>query len=388
LLRRRAARAALLAALGAAALVLAGRALAVFVDARANRVSGPRSAPAPARDADYADLHGDLLLWDRDPLARHGRGHMDLPRLLEGGVALQVFSVPTHAPRGINISRNEYSALDLVTALTIAQGRPPRTWFDHEARALDRAARLAEAAARSDGRLVLARDKETLVAALRGRRPGRGPVAAVLALEGGLALRRGPAAVRALHGAGYRMMSLSHFTDTPLGGSAHGAEKGGLTDAGRAVLGEMARLGIILDLAHASPALFDEALREWKGPVVVSHAGVKATCDSPRNLSDAQLKALAARGGLIGVGLWPSATCGADLASAARAIAHAVKVAGPKAVALGTDFDGAVSAPIDAAGLPRLAEELARAGLSKGDADCVMGGNARRYLSEALPARQ
>lgn len=385
MLRSRAARAALLAAAGAAGLVLAGRALAVFADARANRVTGARSAPGPARDADHADLHGDMLLWDRDPLRRHARGHADLPRLLEGGVALQVFSVPTHAPKGINIERNDSGAFDLVTALTIAQGRPPRTWFDHEARALDRAAALADAAARSDGRLVVARDKAALVSALRARRPGRGPVVAVLSLEGGLALRRGPAAVRALHAAGYRMMSLSHFVDNELGGSAHGTGRGGLTDAGRAVLAEMARLGVILDLAHASPALFDDALREWKGPLVVSHAGVKATCDSPRNLSDAQLKAVAARGGLVGIGLWPSATCGRDLPSAARAIVHAVKVAGPKAVALGTDFDGAVSAPIDAAGLPRLAEELARAGLPKGDADCVMGGNARRFLSEKLP---
>lgn len=374
--------------LALAALLLAPaflRLIAIGVDAAANRTVGrTASVPAPAGAA-YADLHADPLLWDRDLLQRHRRGHADLPRLLAGGTAVQVFAVVTQAPFGINIERNPDAAPDLISALQLAQLKPPRTWFDRRARALDRARDLERAAARSGGQLVVIRDRAALGALLKERSSGKTVVAGVLALEGGGGFEDGPEGIRALHAAGFRMASLAHFSDTALGGSAHGQSKGGLTPRGRETLAEMARLGMILDLAHASPALYDEALATWKGPVVVSHGGAKGTCDNPRNLSDAQLRALAARGGLIGIGFWPTATCGTDLASIARAIAYAVSVAGKDVVALGSDFDGSVTTPLDAAGLPALAAELARAGLTPAAVEAVMGGNARRFLLASLP---
>ncbi|MBI4349306.1 MAG: membrane dipeptidase [Elusimicrobia bacterium] len=362
---------------------LALRAIGSAVDARLHRVFESRPAvPAPP-GLPYADLHADPLLWDRDLLAEGRRGHVDLPRLLRGGVGLQVFSVVASAPLGINIHRNRSAAPDLVTLLQVAQWRAPAVWFSRKARALDRARRLSQAARDSGGRLVLVRAKDELEAALAAAPQAR-PVAALLSLEGASALEGSPENVAVLHEAGFRVLSFSHFTDTEFGGSAHGQDKGGLTAAGRAALGEMARLGMVLDLAHASPRLFDEALSAWKGPVLVSHTGVRGTCDNPRNLTDAQLRAVARRGGLIGVGFWPHAVCGRDSASAVRAILHAVRVAGADSVALGSDFDGAVGQPFDATGLPRLAAELALAGLPAPAVVAVMGGNARRFFLRSL----
>src|SRR5579859_2121879 len=124
----------LLGALACAAAAL--RLLAYLADRRVNRLSGDAPAPqaAPA-GLPYADLHADPLLWNRDLLARHGRGHTDVPRLRAGGVGLQIFSVVAQAPLGLNIHRNRTRAWDMVTLLQIAQGRPPRTWLSRRARA-------------------------------------------------------------------------------------------------------------------------------------------------------------------------------------------------------------------------------------------------------------
>jgi microsomal dipeptidase-like Zn-dependent dipeptidase len=120
-------------------------------------------------------------------------------------------------------------------------------------------------------------------------------------------------------------------------------------------------------------------------PVVVSHAGVRGTCDNTRNLSDAQLRAVAANGGVVGIGFWDTATCGTDARAIARSIAHAVRVAGPDHVALGSDFDGAVATPFDATGVPQVTEALLDAGLDEAAIARVMGGNAVRLLRATLP---
>jgi len=373
-------------AAGSAVLIVLGLRLAALrADFAENRVLSHAAAPPPPPGLPYADLHDDALLWNRNLLSRHARGHADLPRLRAGGVGLQVFSIVTQSPYGINIRANRADAWDLVTALFVAQGRPVATWFSRRARALDRARQLEDAAELSKGRLVVARTREGLGAALAAP-PETRPIAGVLSIEGGAPLEGDPGNVRALFDAGVRMISFSHFVDTDLGGYAHGEARGGLTPLGRAVLAEMSKYGIILDLAHASPALIDDALKEWKGPLMVSHTGVRGTCDNQRNLSDDQLRALSARGALIGIGFWSVATCGDDADAIARAAAHAVKVAGPRAVALGSDFDGAVTAPFDATGFPLIAAALARQGLSADEVSLVMGGNARRFMLEHLPS--
>src|SRR4029453_5614423 len=93
-------------------------------------------------------------------------------------------------------------------------------------------------------------------------------------------------------------------------------------------------------------------------PGVVSHTGVKGTCDNHRNLSDDQLKGIARTGGLIGIGFWQAATCGKDAAAIARAIKYTADLVGIDHVALGSDFDGAVPEPFDASGLAKITEGL------------------------------
>jgi membrane dipeptidase len=120
-------------------------------------------------------------------------------------------------------------------------------------------------------------------------------------------------------------------------------------------------------------------------PLVVSHTGVRGTCDNNRNLSDEQLRAIAVKGGLIGVGFWEAATCGKDAKAVARAIQHAVRVAGVDHIALGSDFDGAVSMPFDTTGLVLITEALLEEGFSESDVEKIMGGNLIRFLQENLP---
>jgi microsomal dipeptidase-like Zn-dependent dipeptidase len=124
-------------------------------------------------------------------------------------------------------------------------------------------------------------------------------------------------------------------------------------------------------------------------PVVVSHTGVKGTCDNIRNLSDDELRGVAGTGGLIGIGFWgpkgAGAVCGDDAAAVARAIRYAVGIAGIDHIALGSDWDGTVPAPFDAAGTAELTDALLTAGFGETDIEKIMGGNAVRLLSTALP---
>ncbi|HEV2502395.1 MAG TPA: membrane dipeptidase [Mesorhizobium sp.] len=331
-----------------------------------------------------ADLHADPLLWGRDLLARGTRGQVDIPRLDEGNVALQVFAVVSKSPRGLNIEHNDGST-DNVTLLAIGQRWPISAIFSLKQRALYQAARLNDMAVRSDGHFVIIRSKRDLRRFLDRRKVESGLVAGVLAIEGAQVLEGDPANVDVLFDAGFRMMSPAHFFDSEMGGSAHGVDKGGLTDKGREMVRRMEEKGMILDLAHASSATIDDALAISTRPVVVSHTGVKGTCDNNRNLSDEQLKALAARGGLIGIGYWETAVCGKDATAIAKAIQHTVGVAGIDHVALGSDFDGAVTMPFDTTGLVQITDALLAAGFSDPDTGKVMGGNEIRFLLENLP---
>ena len=120
-------------------------------------------------------------------------------------------------------------------------------------------------------------------------------------------------------------------------------------------------------------------------PVIVSHTGVRATCDNARNLSDAQLRAVAKSGGVIGIGFWGTAVCGRTPAKIAAAIRHAVHVAGEDHVALGSDYDGATTVGFDASELRAVTQALIDVGLSDATIRKVLGENARRVFSRTLP---
>ncbi|HEY7411031.1 MAG TPA: dipeptidase [Vicinamibacteria bacterium] len=331
-----------------------------------------------------ADLHADTLLWHRDLLDRGSRGHVDLPRLRDGNVALQFFTVVTKSPRGLNIESNRADTDD-ITPLAFFQRWPPRTWRSLLARALHQAQRLHEAAARSGGRLVVLRTRADLDRLLERRRTEPQVVGALLGLEGAHALEGDLRSLQALEDAGFRMIGLAHFFDNEWAGSAHGVAKHGLTSYGRALVAELERRHILLDLAHSSPRTIDDVLALARRPLVVSHTGVRGTCDNRRNLSDAHLRAIAATGGVVGIGYWDQAVCGTDPAAIARAVRHALEVAGPEHVGLGSDFDGAVTVPFDTAGLPHLTDALLGAGVPTPLVARAMGGNVVRLLRESLP---
>jgi len=360
-----------------------------LIEAILNRMQRrpPYRAPDWARmlAADEVDLHADPLLWGRDLLQRGSRGHVDLPRLLEVGALLQVFGVVTQAPLGMNVTRNPSDAADMITALAMVSRWPWHTWQSRRGRALYLAQRLRETAARSAGRLVLVLSRADLDVLLAQRRAGSHAVGAMLGLEGSQALEGNLESISALFAAGFRMMAPTHFVDTEISGSAHGEHKGGLTPLGRRWLATLEGKRILVDLAHASPHTFQDVLAAASRPVVVSHTGVKATCDSPRNLSDDQLRALAKNGALVGIGYWKTATCGTDAAAIARAMRHAAEVMGVEHVALGSDFDGAVKEPFDATGLPLLAEALRAERFTDAQIRSIISANATAFLSKYLP---
>lgn len=376
-------------------LVLAGVVLFFFaaaplVDAHLNRTTA--APPYPASDAAralhdrllVADLHNDVLLWNRDLLRRHGRGHSDLPRLVDGGVGLQIFSVVTKVPFGSDYEGTAADS-DQITYLAAAQRWPVRTWTSLFERACYQAEKLHYAAARSDGRLTVLRTRTDLNRFLARRPEGFDGVAGLLALEGLHALEGDPARIDTLARAGFRMMGLTHLHDNAIGGSSTGLEKRGLTDFGRQVVQRLDERHFIIDLAHASEALIDDVLATTRRPVLVSHTGVRATCDTPRNLSDRHVRAIAARDGLVGVGIWPTVVGDTEPAAIARAMVHVAGLVGVEHLALGTDFDGTVKPPFDATGFPQLTEALLNAGFYASEVRQIMGANAVDFLRRTLP---
>nr|WP_314624786.1 dipeptidase [uncultured Janthinobacterium sp.] len=382
----------IISTIAAASLALVGGLLSapVLVDDHLNRVHPPSGKPPSAtamalhQNLWVADLHADSLLWQRDLNRDSQRGHADLPRLQRGNVALQAFSVVTKTPRKMNIERNG-SDTDNITALVVAQGLPPATWNSLLARATYQADELRQQAGKSHGKLRVIGSRAQLRSFIAAREKDPSLLAGWLTLEGAHALEGKLDNLDTLYRAGFRMAAPTHFFDTELSGSQHGMKKGGLTPLGKQWLRAMEQRKMIVDLAHASPATIDDVLSMAKRPVMVSHTGVRGTCANGRNLSDAQLKRIAAQGGLVGIGFWNTAVCGKDVAAIARAIKYTVKLVGAEHVAYGSDFDGAVTTAIDAAGLPRLTQALLDAGLSEAQIRRVAGENVRDFLLKNLP---
>jgi len=331
-----------------------------------------------------ADLHSDTLLWHRDILDRGKRGHVDVPRLVEGGVGIQVFSTVTKAPRALNYVENTGDS-DQVTGAVILQRWPIRTWSSLYERARYQAQRLDKAARRSDGALVFLRTRADLDSVLEARANGSLVSGGLMAVEGSHALDGSLENIQNLYNEGFRMMGLHHFFDNRLGGSLHGVSKAGLTDFGRAAIAEMNRLGIMIDVAHSSEAVVDETLALSSRPLIVSHTGVRGACDQPRNISDDRMQRIAAGGGLIGIGYWEGAVCDATPAGIARSIVYAVSLVGVKHVALGSDYDGAISVWFDTSELAALTQALLNEGLSDDEIRAVMGGNQIRFFRQYLP---
>jgi microsomal dipeptidase-like Zn-dependent dipeptidase len=289
----------------------------------------------------------------------------------------------TKTPKGQNYDSNGAGS-DNITTLAIAQLQPPRTWNSLLQRSLWHAEKLRRAEAASQGRLRIVRSGIDVRRLLADRRAGRKVTGALLSIEGLQNLEGNLANLDRLHAAGFRMAGLAHFFDNEVAGSMHGMAKGGLTPLGRQVVRAMEAKGMIVDIAHSSHAAVAEVLAMARRPVVSSHGGVQATCQVNRNLTDEEIRGVARTGGLVGIGYWDAAVCDLRPAAIAAAIAHVRDLVGIDHVALGSDFDGAVTTGFDTAGLINVTQALIDRGFTDEEIARVMGGNVLRLL-QGLP---
>ncbi|MBP6441382.1 MAG: membrane dipeptidase, partial [Sphingorhabdus sp.] len=261
-----------------------------YVEGAMNQIDGKPliavsdEAKALHKTLNIVDLHSDTLMWNRDLNNSVSRGHMDLPRLQEGNVALQLFSSVTKTPKNQNYDGNGADT-DNITLLTIAQLQPVKTWSSLVERSLYHAQKRDAAVAGSSGAISAVDTAGQLDALLSARQKDKRAVGAMLTIEGLQNLEGKAANLDRLYDAGFRMAGLTHFFDNELAGSMHGLKKGGLTPFGRDIVKRMESKGMIIDIAHLSHTGVAEVLAMATRPVVSSHGGVQATCKVNRNLT-------------------------------------------------------------------------------------------------------
>ena len=331
------------------------------------------------------DWHADSHLWNRDLSKRYKRGHVDIPRLQEGNVALQMFTTVTKSPRGQNYEKNETSASDNITALAVVQRWPIITWSSLAERAIFQANKVHKLAANDDDNFMLIKSQSDLNNFMQKRSINKSFVGGLIGTEGSHALDGDLENVKRLYDKGFRMMSLHHFFDNRLGGSLHGISGQGLTNFGEQVVLEIQNLDIILDVSHSSENVVKDVLKISNRPMVVSHTGFYGHCPSPRNINDNLMEDIARKGGLIAIGYWDAAVCDNTPKSVAEAIHYGIKLVGAEHVALGSDFDGTINPGFDTAELVAITHELLELGIDDNSIRLVMGENMLNFLQENLP---
>ncbi len=319
-----------------------------------------------------------------DPPRYNGQCMLGLPEWLEGGVAVVVaslFAAPARRALG-SWDREVYADAEEAHRRFSAQ--------------LDDYRRLAERSERID--LVGTRaELESVLASWEGETPR---VGLIPLMEGAEAIRR-PAEVAEWQRRGVRLVGLTWAARSRYAGG--NAEAGPLTDAGRELLEALAEAGMILDLSHLAEEAFWEAVERYEGHLAVTHANPRALVDGPRQLSDRMIRAVAARGGVIGIVpfnkfLRPGWTradgkAAVSLDDLAAAVDHVCQVVGDAAhVGLGSDFDGGFGADSAPAGietvadLRKVAEALDARGYGQAEVEAMMGGNWLRLLRLAFPS--
>jgi membrane dipeptidase len=363
-----------------------------YVEGSMNQIDGKPliavSAEAKAlhKTLNIVDLHSDTLMWNRDLNDSVSRGHMDLPRLQDGNVALQLFSSVTKTPKNQNYDGNGADT-DNITLLTIAQLQPLKTWSSLAERSLYHAQKRDDAVVASAGAIKAVDNAGQLDALLSARQKDKRPVGAMLTIEGLQNLEGKAANLDRLYDAGFRMAGLTHFFDNELAGSMHGLKKGGLTPFGRDIVKRMEARGMIIDIAHLSHTGVAEVLAMATRPVVSSHGGVQATCKVNRNLTDDEVRGLAKTGGVIGIGYWDGALCDTSPRAAAKAMKHVRDLVGIEHVALGSDYDGATTVRFDTSQLVQVTQALMDEGFTAQEIRAVMGENALRVIRAGLVPR-
>jgi membrane dipeptidase len=358
-----------------------------YFDQRMNKST---SSPTVGAFPDYdslpfiADLHCDMLLWDRNFFDQHEYGHVDLPRMQSANMAFQAFTIVSKTPRNMNIERNS-AETDQIALLSFVQLRPPSSWFSIKARALHQIGQLHDFAQESNGQFRVVKSKSDLDKFISDRKTNARITAGMIGLEGAHCLENDLSNLDEFHAQGVRFIGLAHFFDNEWAGSAHGIAKGGLTDAGKQLVKKMESLNIMIDLAHASAKTIEDVFALTKGPLLVSHTGVRGMCNNQRNLSDEQILEIGKRNGLIGIGLWETAVCGTDAVATARSMKYVADKIGVDKVCLGSDYDGAITAHFDVRGLPLIMAELKKFGFNKSEIEGMMGGNVRDFMLRNLP---
>ena len=317
------------------------------------------------------DLHADTLVWSRwvgydlhkkhePPLPRAALGgHVDAPRMREGGMGAQFFglvSLPlADRPRGMARACHEQ-----IDALEGQLSTP-----------------------RADG-LRLVRKAHEIAACNEG-----GALGALLGIEGAHALEGNLENVAAFARRGVRYIGLLHFSANEAGYPAYGRGRDdarGLTTWGFELVQKCEEENVLVDLAHVNRAGFLDACRVANKPPICSHTGVLGAFDHWRNIDDDQLRAIAGKGGVIGVIFCPRFVGGDGLEPVVKHLKHIVDVVGEDAPALGSDWDGFIvpTQPLkDPRGLPHLTDAMLKAGLSKRAIGKILRDNVIRVLAEA-----
>jgi len=334
-----------------------------------------------------SDLHSDVLLWNRNIINKHSHGHEDIPRMLEANIGLQAFTIVNKVPKSLNFDKNDDQS-DQITLPFIIQGRPISSWFDLTQRVVVQSESLQRFADESNGDLRVIKSKQDLTKYIEDRSKNKNMTAGFLGIEGAQALQGKMENLDVVYKAGIRMIGLTHFFDNEVGGSAHGIEKGGITDFGKLLIRKMEEKNVFVDLSHASPKLIDDVLAIATKPMLISHTGVKGTCDNVRNLSDEHLIKIARLGSVVGIAMFEKAICGTQAKDIAKAIKYTADLVGVEHVGLGSDFDGAIAAVFEVRGLPQIVDELLKLEMSEQDIELVMGENVKRVLLSHLPDEQ
>ncbi len=352
----------------------------------------PPASPQPVPDP--AALHARALVVDAHndvPLKMVGRadydfgrrmryGHTDLPRMIEGGLDAAFLAVWVD-PRKYKGERAWRRALVMF-------------------RAIEAAAR------RSGGRAALARSSEELLSTTAA-----GKVALLVGVEGAQALgkarreRRVLARLERLYRRGARYMTLTWMTSNPLAGSSCDAgRRRGLSRLGHKVVARMNRLGMMVDLSHASDRTFFDTMKVTRSPVILSHSSARTLSRHRRNASDEMLRAVKANRGVVCVNFyagyldsaWMKRAAGKSkrqrkrlprvpLSTLVDHIHHVIQVAGVDHVCLGSDFDGVPSLPVgidDVSGMPALTSALLERGYAAADVEKILGRNILRVMKE------
>lgn len=298
--------------------------------------------PSHAGNGTIAQLRGAL----HGP-PKGGRTQLDLQRVREGGIDAAFFAI-------------------CVT----------KAWNNHVAYALDGFGILMAEIA-NDDHFLIARTAAEITWAKEN-----GAVSAILALEDSNGLERSLNILAALYAIGLRSVGITH---NPVSWAAAGAQEpasGGLTSHGVALVHELNRLGILVDVSHLNDAGFWDVVAETEQPLIASHSNCRALCSHPRNLDDRQMEAVAATGGLVSITFVPQFVSPTEpnLEHLLNHVDHALKVAGPEHVGLGSDFDGGGTVIPHAGEYPCLTAGMVSRGHGEGVIRAVLGMNYLRVF--------